>query len=490
MKTFRLGGIHPKDNKMTRDSDIVEFGSVSRVVIGLGQHIGAPAIPIVEKGARVKVGDQIGRASGFVSANVHSSVSGVVSDVGVALDGGGMARPSITIDADGFVGGVDEFGRVNGGVDAQAEIWNEGIDRSDVLVERCDMTASQILERIAACGVVGMGGAMFPTHIKLTPPPGKTADVLIVNGVECEPYLTSDHRVMLEHAQEVVVGCAIVMRALGVSCCRIGVEDNKRDAMAMLRGAISSLGGVLAECYGADYSIEVVPLKMRYPQGGEKQLVAAITSREIPSGALPIEVGAVVQNVSTIYAIYQAVQKNKPLIDRVVTVAGDALPNGAVAAVDGGVRYANYRVRIGTPISALLSRSNLSSLLSTGRSVKIINGGPMMGRAMSNVDTAVTKGCSGIVVLGLDEREVGATRRIEAPCISCAKCVQACPLGLEPYLLCKIARHGFFDRLESERITDCIECGCCSYTCPSGLPLLDYIRLGKVETLKLIRGRK
>lgn len=489
MKTFRLGGIHPKDNKLSSGVPIVDFAVTSRVVIPLGQHIGAPAEALVKRGDTVRVGDLIGKAVGFVSANVHSSVYGVVSGVGLVADGGGVGRMAVTIDV------------LEG--DREQELWNESIDRSEVVVERCDMSKEQILKRVADCGIVGMGGATFPTHIKLTPPPGKQAKVLIVNGVECEPFLTSDHRLMLEHAPQVVVGCTIVMRALGVDSCKIGVENNKRDAIRVLQGEIARLG------LGAQ--IAVVPLKMRYPQGGEKQLVAAITSREIPSGALPIEVGAVVQNVSTVYAVYQAVQKNRPLIDRVVTVSGSV-----------GVRPSNLRVRFGTSIEELLggcaavdrvvSSKNKAvavrggaSVANTGgvsRDIKVINGGPMMGRAMSNVDYGVTKGCSGVVVMGAsgeaelpgragrNDRVNRVRRVVEAPCISCAKCVSACPMGLEPYLLCKISRFGYFDRLEAERVTDCIECGCCSYTCPSNLPLLDYIRLGKAETIKLQRGRR
>lgn len=449
MKSFRLGGIHPHDNKLSKDKAIEPFPLVDSVVIPLNQHIGSPSQATVAKGDRVLVGDLIGAASGFVSANIHSSVSGTVTAVGMVGDGGGVARMSVVVQVDG-------------------DQWNPSIDLTEDLVYRCDMSPSDILARIAQMGIVGMGGATFPTHIKLTPPPGKQAKVLIVNGVECEPYLTSDHRVMLERAQEVLIGCGIVMRALGVRRCVVGVENNKPDAIAHLNELLGS--GLF------DEGIEVMPLKMRYPQGGEKQLVAAVMGLEISSGQLPIEVGAVVQNVSTVYAIYQAVQKNRPLVDRVVTVTGKHVDEPK-----------NLQVRIGTRVSELIEYCSPGLLGQTaGEAIKVINGGPMMGRAISNNDSVVGKGSSGVLVL-LGKR---AVRRAEAPCISCAKCVAACPMGLEPYLLSKTTKYGFYDRLENERITDCIECGCCSFTCPSNLPLLDYIRLGKAETMKIIRSRK
>lgn len=443
LKTFRLGGIHPHDNKISCNQPITHMPLPASVVIPLGQHIGAPATATVKKGDTVRVGDMIATATGFVSANIHSSVSGTVTAVDLVADGGGVRKMAVTIKVEG-----DE--------------WNPEIDRSETIVRECDLSAKEILGRIAAAGIVGLGGATFPTQVKLSPPPGKTAEVLVINGVECEPYLTADHRVMLEHTRELLVGCEIVMRAIGVSRCTIGIENNKPDAIRALQQAVAE---------GAFKGIEIVPLKMQYPQGGEKQLIAAILKREVPSGALPIEVGAVVQNVGTMYAIYQAVQKRRPLIDRVVTVTGKAVATPS-----------NLLVRIGTPISALIGHCG-GEPESTG---KVINGGPMMGRAMSNLDSPVTKGSSGVLMMSCRD----AARSAEMPCISCAKCVSVCPMGLEPFMISKLAKLGLFDRLEKERTTDCIECGCCSYTCPSSLPLLDYIRLGKAETMKIIRNRK
>lgn len=441
MKTFPLGGIHPHDYKLSATTPITAAELPSQVTIFTAQHIGAPATPCVKKGDKVLVGDVVARATGFVSANIHSSVSGTVKAVEAVPDGGGVRKMAIVIDR-------------------EDDLWNPEIDTSDTLIRQCGLESKEILAKISAAGIVGLGGATFPTHIKLSPPPGKTAEMLIINGVECEPYLTADHRLMLEKADELLTACEIVMRAIGVDRCYFGIENNKPDAIQHLSARATQYRG-----------IEIVPLKVQYPQGGEKQLIAAITSREVPSGAIPIEVGAVVQNVGTMYAIYQAVQKNRPIIDRVVTVTGREL-----------ARPSNLMVRIGTAIDSLIAACG-GEPDHTG---KVINGGPMMGRAMSNTASPVTKGTSGILLLA----ESGARRATSGPCISCAKCVSVCPMGLEPYLIARMSKLRLWDRLESERITDCIECGCCSYTCPAALPLLDNIRLGKAEIMKIIRNRK
>lgn len=444
LKTFRLGGVHPHDYKISREAAIRELPALPlAVTIPLGQHIGAPATATVKKGDRVLVGDVIATATGFVSANIHSSVSGTVTAVDSLPDGGNLRKPAVTIAVEG-----DE--------------WNPAIDRSETLVKECALEAKEIVARIAAAGVVGLGGATFPTQVKLSVPPGKKAEMLIINGVECEPYLTADYRLMLERGEELLVGCGILMRALDVTVCYIGIENNKPEAISHLRDLIAA---------GQYRGIEVVPLKMRYPQGGEKQLIAAIAKREVPSGALPIDVGAVVQNVGTTFAVYQAVQKNRPIVDRVVTVTGKQVE-----------KPSNLLVRIGTPINTLIEACG-GMPAGTG---KVINGGPMMGRAMANLEAPVTKGTSGVLLLP-DEQSV---RGAEMACISCAKCVEVCPMGLEPYLISKLSKLGLYDRLERERTADCIECGCCSFTCPSNLPLLDYIRLGKAETMKLIRARQ
>ncbi|HJI19265.1 MAG: electron transport complex subunit RsxC [Alistipes sp.] len=441
MKTFPIGGVHPSENKLSRGSAVEPLPLPDLVNIPLSQHIGAPATAKVAKGDRVLAGQLIAEATGFMSANIHASVSGVVKAVEAVPNGQGMRQPMITIQREG-------------------DQWAEGIDRDPALKRDCDLAPAEILDRIKRAGIVGMGGATFPTHVKLAVPPGKKAEFLIINGVECEPYLTSDHRVMLERGEELIVGVTILMKALGVGNAFIGIENNKPDAIAHLTALAASYAGV-----------RVVPLKVQYPQGGEKQLIAAVTGREVPPPpALPIDVGAVVCNASTTLAVYEAVQKNKPLLERVVTVTGK-----------GVARPCNLLVRMGTPVSALLEAAG--GLPEDAG--KVLNGGPMMGRAMVNLDSPVTKGCSGITVLGGRE----ALRGADSACIKCAKCVSACPMGLEPYLLSKLTRKQAWERLETEQITNCIECGCCQFTCPAYLPLLDYVRLGKQRVMGLIRAR-
>lgn len=441
MKTFPIGGVHPSENKLSRGSAVETLPLPDLVNIPLSQHIGAPATAKVAKGDRVLAGQLIAEATGFMSANIHAPVSGVVKAVEAVPNGQGMRQPMITIQREG-------------------DQWAEGIDRDPALKRDCDLAPAEILDRIKRAGIVGMGGATFPTHVKLAVPPGKKAEFLIINGVECEPYLTSDHRVMLERGEELIVGVTILMKALGVGNAFIGIENNKPDAIAHLTALAASYAGV-----------RVVPLKVQYPQGGEKQLIAAVTGREVPPPpALPIDVGAVVCNASTTLAVYEAVQKNKPLLERVVTVTGK-----------GVARPCNLLVRMGTPVSALLEAAG--GLPEDAG--KVLNGGPMMGRAMVNLDSPVTKGCSGITVLGGRE----ALRGADSACIKCAKCVSACPMGLEPYLLSKLTRKQAWERLETEQITNCIECGCCQFTCPAYLPLLDYVRLGKQRVMGLIRAR-
>ena len=441
MKTFPIGGVHPSENKLSRGSAVEPLPLPDLVNIPLSQHIGAPATAKVAKGDRVLAGQLIAEATGFMSANIHASVSGVVKAVEAVPNGQGMRQPMITIQREG-------------------DQWAEGIDRDPALKRDCDLAPAEILDRIKRAGIVGMGGATFPTHVKLAVPPGKKAEFLIINGVECEPYLTSDHRVMLERGEELIVGVTILMKALGVGNAFIGIENNKPDAIAHLTALAASYAGV-----------RVVPLKVQYPQGGEKQLIAAVTGREVPPPpALPIDVGAVVCNASTTLAVYEAVQKNKPFLERVVTVTGK-----------GVARPCNLLVRMGTPVSALLEAAG--GLPEDAG--KVLNGGPMMGRAMVNLDSPVTKGCSGITVLGGRE----ALRGADSACIKCAKCVSACPMGLEPYLLSKLTRKQAWERLETEQITNCIECGCCQFTCPAYLPLLDYVRLGKQRVMGLIRAR-
>ena len=444
MNTFPIGGIHPSDNKeWSKDKAIEVIELPNEVLIPMIQHIGAPATPIVQKGDRVLTGQLIGQATGFVSANIHSPISGTVTAIDAYPNGQGQRRIMIAIKRDG-----DE--------------WLESIDRSTELKRECNLSSKEIIEKVKDAGIVGLGGAQFPTHVKLSIPDGQKAEMLIVNGVECEPYLTSDYRNMLERAEMMLTGIEILMRALNVERAVIGVENNKPDAIAHLEEVIAR------DNYRG---IEVMPLKMRYPQGGEKQLIAAVTGRQVaPPPALPISEGVVVSNVSTAIAVYEAVQKNKPLIERVVTITGKHL----------GSTH-NFLTRLGTPLNSLL---DLAGGLPEG-DVKLLNGGPMMGRAIVDITGPINKGCSGITILSGKE----AARGKENVCIKCAKCVEACPMGLEPYLLSKLAKLQKWDMAEEHNTIDCIECGCCSYTCPSYIPLLDYIRIGKQTVMTNIRAR-
>ena len=441
MKTFRIGGVHPHDNKeYSAHQPITAVPLPHKAIIPLVQHIGAPAKPLVQKGDKVLVGQLIAEAGGFVSANIHSPVSGTVNKVDVAKDAWGMAMPAIFIDVEG-----DE--------------WMPEIDRTPVINNICKLEPKEIIEKVKAAGIVGLGGACFPTHVKLMPPPGKKAEVLIVNGVECEPYLTCDHQLMLEHGEEIMIGIQILMKALGISRAVIGIEKNKPDAIEhMQKLAARSLG------------VSVEPLNLRYPQGGEKQLIDACIRRQVPSGALPIEVGAVVDNVATIYAVYEAVQKNKPLISRVMTVTGKEVQ-----------KPGNYLVRFGTPLAEVIEFAG-GVPENTG---KIIGGGPMMGRAMNNIDMPCNKRMSGALFLNKEE----SLRAEPENCIRCGKCVSACPMGLEPYLLSRFSALERWDDMEKHNVMDCIDCGCCQYTCPSHRPLLDYIRSGKATVGGIIRAR-
>lgn len=441
MNTFRIGGVHPHDNKQySAHQPITECPLPQKAIIPLVQHIGAPAQPVVEKGQKVKVGELLAKAGGFVSANIHSPFSGTVTKIDSTVDAWGLRMPAIFMDVEG-----DE--------------WLDNIDRTPALARECHLESKAIVDKIAEAGIVGLGGACFPTHVKLLPPPGKKAEVLIVNGVECEPYLTCDHQLMLEHGEEIIVGIQILMRALNIQKAIIGIEKNKPDAIRHMQDLASKVLGV-----------EVKQLKLKYPQGGEKQLIDACIGRQVPSGALPIEVGAVVDNVATIYAVYEAVQKNKPLISRVMTVTGKSL-----------AKPGNYSVRFGTPLSDVVALAG-GVPEDTG---KIIGGGPMMGRAMNNINMPANKRVSGL--LFMPEKE---SLRVEPEnCIRCGKCVNACPMGLEPYLLSKQAQLQMWDEMEQHSVMDCIECGCCLYTCPSHQPLLDYIRMGKAKVGGIIRAR-
>ena len=440
LKTFSRGGVHPPENKISEQKRIQVLPPPETVVIPVSQHIGAPSKVLVQRGDELKVGQIIAESGGFISSNIHSSVSGKVLKVDRFPDSSGYRNMAVQIQVDG-------------------DRWLEDIDRSDDIIPHTVLGPEDIRKKILEAGIVGLGGATFPSHVKLMVPDGKKAEYLVVNGVECEPYLTADHMLMVERPEELRAGIEVLMKGLGVKKAILGIERNKPDAIEKMTGV----------CEGSN--IMVQGLKVKYPQGGEKQLVQALLKREVPSGGLPIDVGVVVFNVGTAFAAYEAVMKNRPLIDRIVTVTGKSLE-----------KPSNFQVRIGTPVSYLIEKAGGMP----EDAAKVVNGGPMMGKALSSLDVPVVKGSSGIVLIPASEAE----RKEVKPCIRCTKCVGVCPMGLEPYLLMTLAETGNFERMENEKVLDCIECGSCSYTCPSSRPLLDYIRLGKVEVGKLVRARK
>ena len=444
MKTFRIGGVHPAENKLSAAEPIRVAELPKIAVFPMGQHIGAPAKPIVQKGDKVKVGQMIAEAGGFVSAPIFSSVSGTVQKIDTIIEASGYKKPAVFITVEG-----DE--------------WEESIDRSTDLVtlaDRPELTSKDIIDKIQKAGIVGMGGACFPCHVKLMPPPGSKPEWVIINAVECEPYLTADHRLMLEHADEIIVGLTLLMKAVDVKKGFIGIENNKPDAIALMQEKAKAYPG-----------IEIVPLKVKYPQGGEKQLIDAVVGRQVPAPpALPVSVGAIIQNVGTAFAVYEAVMKNKPLFERIVTVTGKSLAHPS-----------NFLTRMGTPMSQLIDACG-GLPEDTG---KVIGGGPMMGKALLNTDVPVCKGSSGVLIMNEKEAKRGEVEN----CIRCGKCVGACPMGLEPYLLSQCAEQQMWERLEKEDVVSCIECGSCQFTCPANRPLLDYIRLGKSTVMGIIRSR-
>lgn len=435
-----MGGVHPADKKISKDAAIERLPLPKTVYISMGQHLGAPAEPCVAVGDKVKVGQLIANPTGFVSAPVHSSVSGTVKSIEMVKDLAGRPGKAVVIDVEG-----DE--------------WMEDIDRSQDIVREIKLEKKEIVDRIKACGVVGLGGATFPTNVKLSPPPTATPTCVIINGAECEPYLTSDYRVMMEMPEQVLIGGTILMKALGVDKCYIGIEENKPEAIKKLKALAPQYKGV-----------EIVTLKKKYPQGGEKQLIDAVIGKKVPSMGLPVDTGAVVQNVGTAFAVYEAVQKNKPLFEGIMTVTGDCLEH-----------QRNFIHRVGTPLSFIMEYSGGVP----EKASKLISGGPMMGKAIVNVDAPTLKGTSSILYL----TEAQTKRKEESNCIRCGKCVSACPMGLEPYLLNKLGRASRMDELEEHHVYDCIECGCCSFTCPAFIPLLDTIRQSKAAVMKIMKSR-
>lgn len=444
LHTFKIGGIHPEENKITAEMPTQMAELPKQAIFPLSQHIGAPAKPVVQRGDKVKVGTLLAEAGGFVSAPIYSSVSGTVAKIDEEFDATDYRKPVIIVNVEG-----DE--------------WGENIDRGDkleTLADHPELTPEEIVNRVQAAGVTGMGGAGFPTHVKLCPPPTAKAECIIVNAVECEPYITSDYRLMMEHPDEIIAGLELLMKAAKVERGYIGIEENKPEAIKLL-----------TEKTANDSRIEVIPLAQKYPQGGEKQLVDAVIHRQVPAPpAIPANVGAIVQNVGTTFAVYEAVMKRKPLIERYTTVTGKRIK-----------RPGNFLVRIGTPFSQLIEACGG---MPEGDN-KVLAGGPMMGKAVISLNTPVCKGTNSITVISGDE----AHRKKVQPCIRCAKCVSVCPMGLEPYLIATLSVFKEYERAENEDIVSCIACGSCQYTCPSGRPILDNILQGKAVVMGMIRER-
>ena len=436
LKTFPKGGIHPEENKITSSKAIKRIPVPKIVYVPIAQHIGIPSKIIVDRKDKVEIGQVIAKSGGFVSSNIHTPVAGTVTKLDMIVDSSGYKKQCIVIRTD--------------------QKNESNFEEPDFPLKKgITMNPKDILKHISDSGIVGLGGATFPSHVKLDLKNDNKVDCLIINGVECEPYLTADHRLMLEKAEEIIVGIQILMHALHIHEAVIGIENNKKDAIKVLKEAAKD-----------DSRIKVAALKVKYPQGSEKQLIKAIVKREVPKGGLPMDVGVIVHNVGTIFAIYQAVQYDQPLIERVVTVTGKKIENAS-----------NFWVKIGTPIKDLVAE--VGGLPEGTR--KIVNGGPMMGKAIKNTDVPVTKGTSGILVISEDE----ASRQESKNCIRCGQCVFVCPMGLEPHLLMNLSEKGLYERASYEDIMTCIECGSCSYVCPSYRPLLDYIRFGKSIVKKI-----
>lgn len=435
-RAFFKGGIHPAYHKETTATlAIVDMPLPDKVVIPMQQHIGAPCEPVlqVEKGSEVRLGQVIGDNMGFVSAPIHATVSGTVVDIGPYNHPLGRPVNAVTIESDG------------------KEYWADDVKPA---ADPDNLSVDEIRSMIRQAGIVGLGGATFPAHVKLSPPQDKPIDIVIINGAECEPYLTADHRIMLEKSGEVIKGLKIMIRALGAARGVIGIEENKPDALEIMERASAE-----------EDNITVVPLETKYPQGAEKMLIFVTTGRKVPAGGLPLDVGVVNHNVGTAVAVSRAIYEGEPLVERVLTVTGDGIKQPA-----------NLLVRLGTLVSDVLDFCG--GLKEDTR--KLIIGGPMMGLAQPTSDVPVIKGTSGI--LALTAKDVYLVE--SSPCIRCAKCVSACPVQLMPTAIAQAAEHGLFDRAGRLHAVDCFECGCCAYVCPSKIPLTQLIRIAKAELMR------
>lgn len=431
MKLSFKGGVHPPSQKvLTKDIPIRNLEAPEKVIIPLRQHIGAPLDPVVNIGDVVKKGQIVGKSEAFVSAPVHSSVSGKVVGIEAYYHPSGVKTPAVIIEND--------FN----------EEWDPEIKP---LGDYKDLSAKEIVEAVKNAGIVGMGGATFPTHVKLSPPPDKEVKYIIVNGAECEPYLTSDYRAMMEYPEKIIYGLKALMKVFNLDTGYFGIEDNKPEG---IKNVLKALGD--------DTSIKICTLKAKYPQGSEKHLIKAVTKKEVPSGKLPVDVGAIVVNVDTAVSIANVLQTGRPCIDRIVTVTGDGIN-----------KPCNLRVKVGTPFKYVLDAAG--GLKDDVK--KLIMGGPMMGSSQYSIETPVIKGTSGL--LALCEKSIHDKK--ERSCLRCGKCVSACPMGLMPLYLSMYSKAEDFTNMKKYNILDCIECGCCSFACPSFKNPVEYIRIGKAK---------
>ncbi|MCK5850907.1 MAG: electron transport complex subunit RsxC [Kiritimatiellae bacterium] len=459
MKTIKApysvdGGIHPQYHKELSKDNTIEVMPISHLLhVSMSQHLGAPANPLVKKGDTVLRGQVIGEPAGFISAQVHAPTSGTVKNVAPATTATGQTAMCIDIEPDGN--------------DTWApEISERAIERAGLikkLISNPDEHRKAVIEIIAECGIAGMGGAGFPTHVKLSPPPDKNIDTVIINGAECEPYLTSDNRLMIEHADQIWEGCKIIRAILGAKRLMIAIEDNKPEAIATMEKAVGN--------DDPDADTSIVILKTEYPQGAEKQMIYNLIGKEVPSGGLPMDVGAVVENVGTCMAIWDAVTNSRPLTERLTTVTGTPLSSPK-----------NVLARVGTSYSDLIAFCGGES----GKVAKIISGGPMMGFAQTSFDVATTKTTSGLLLLAPAEISTYSSM----PCISCGRCVDGCPMNLMPCELSQMLEAEDYEAAEEYNVMDCIECGCCAFQCPAHRPLVQHMRQGKAVVSAKRRAKK